>query len=50
MNLVKKYEVTKQDIFNLQLVATMLSNNVTRLFTYNQDDFMKFSEIEVLTP
>jgi hypothetical protein len=41
---------TKQEIFDLQLVATMLSNNVSRLYTYNKDDFIKFKEIEVLTP
>ena len=38
------------EIFNLQLVATMLSNSVTRLYTYNQSDFSQFKEIEVLLP
>jgi len=50
LDLLKKYKVTKQEIFDLQLVATMLSNNVTRLYTYNKDDFIKFKEIEVLSP
>ena len=50
MGFLKRYEITKQEIFDLQLVATMLSNNVTRLYTYNQEDFSKFKEIEVLSP
>ena len=50
MDFLKRYEITKQEIFDLQLVATMLSNNVTRLYIYNQEDFLKFKEIEVLTP
>jgi predicted nucleic acid-binding protein len=50
LDLLRKYKVTKQEIFDLQLVATMLSNNVTRLYTYNKDDFIKFREIEVLNP
>ncbi len=50
LDLLKKYKVTKQEVFDLQLVATMLSNNVTRLYTYNKDDFIKFKEIWVLSP
>ncbi len=50
LDLLKKYKVTKQEVFDLQLVATMLSNDVTRLYTYNKDDFIKFREIEVLSP
>jgi hypothetical protein len=50
IDLLTRHEVTKQEIFDLQLVATMLSNNVTRLYTYNQSDFGKFKEIEVLCP
>jgi predicted nucleic acid-binding protein len=48
--LLKHHKVTKQDIFDLQLVATMLLNNVTSLYTYNQEDFSKFKEIKILTP
>ncbi len=50
LDLLKRCEVIRQEIFDLQLVATMLSNNVTRLYTYNSDDFTKFREIEVLSP
>jgi toxin-antitoxin system PIN domain toxin len=50
VDLLKKYKIKEQEIFDLQLVATMLSNNITRLYTFNQDDFSKFKEIEVLSP
>jgi uncharacterized protein len=50
LTLLKKYEVTRQEIFDLHLVATMLSNDVKRLYTYNRDHFVRFIEIEVSTP
>jgi len=50
LSLLKQYKIARQDIFDLQLVATMLSNNIARIYTYNQADFVKFKEIEVLTP
>ena len=50
MDLLRRYEVTRQEIFDVQLVATMLANNVTRLYTYNQSHFIRFKEIEALTP
>jgi predicted nucleic acid-binding protein len=50
IELLGKYNLKRQTVFDAQLVATMLSNNVTRIYTYNQDDFLKFEEIEVLLP
>ncbi len=50
IELLKKYPVNAQDIFDLQLVATMLSNNITRIYTYNVKDFLVYSEIEVINP
>lgn len=50
IDLLKMYKVTRQEIFDLQLVATMLLNNIRRIYTYNVDDFVKFEEIEVLEP
>ncbi|MBM4305217.1 MAG: PIN domain-containing protein [Deltaproteobacteria bacterium] len=50
LDLLARYDVSKQEIFDLQLIATMLSNNVTRLYTYNHSDFTKFKEIEILIP
>ena len=38
------------DIFDLQIVATMKLNHISRIYTFNTDDFSSFSEIEVLTP
>jgi predicted nucleic acid-binding protein len=34
--------VTRQDIFDLFLVATMMANGVTRIYTYNQQRFAQF--------
>jgi predicted nucleic acid-binding protein len=50
MGLLKKYGAQDKEIFYLQLAATMLSNNVTRLYTYNQGDFLRIKEVEVLAP
>jgi len=50
LTLLKKYEATRQEIFDLHFVATMLSNDMRRLYTYNRDHFTKFTEVEVLTP
>jgi predicted nucleic acid-binding protein len=43
-------QVARQEIFDLFLVATMLANGVTRIYTYNQQHFTRFAGIEVLTP
>ncbi len=50
LDLLKKYGAKGAEIYDLQLVATMLSNNVTRIYTYDLDDFIKFKEIEALSP
>ena len=38
------------DVFDLQLVATMLANGVSRIYTFNGADFESFSELAVITP
>jgi predicted nucleic acid-binding protein len=48
--LSKRYEIKRQEVFDLQLVAIMLSNNISRIYTYDQGHFSKFKELEVLTP
>jgi len=48
--LLEKYETKQQLIFDVQLVATMLSNGVTKIYTYNQEHFARFGEIEVSSP
>jgi predicted nucleic acid-binding protein len=51
LTLLRQYpQVTRQEIFDLYLVATMLSNGVTRIYTYNLQHFSRFHGIEALTP
>lgn len=45
-----KYEIKGTQIFDLQLVATMLANGVTRIYTYNQSDFTQFKEVKAILP
>jgi predicted nucleic acid-binding protein len=47
---VRRRPVTGGDIFDLQIVATMKLNGITRIYTFNTDDFKHFAEIEPLTP
>jgi predicted nucleic acid-binding protein len=49
-DLAEKHRVTGADVFDLQLVATMLENGVRRIYTYNRRDFEPFANLEVLTP
>lgn len=50
LELLKRYSVKGQEAYDLQLVATMLSNGVTRIYTYDVSDFSQFTEIEVISP
>jgi predicted nucleic acid-binding protein len=50
LELLKKYKIKGAKIFDLQLVATMLSSNITCLYTYNKEDFLCFEGIRVLIP
>lgn len=50
IDLLKRYDVKRQEIFDLQLVASMLSNGVSRVFTFNHEHFKKYKEIEALEP
>ena len=50
LDFLKRYEIKGRGIFDLHLVITMLANGVTRICTYNDKDFTKYSEIEVLNP
>jgi predicted nucleic acid-binding protein len=49
-DLLRRRPVTGGDIFDLQIVATMKLNNISRIYTFNTDDFKPFSEIEPLAP
>jgi len=50
MALLRRYPVTGGEIFDLQIIATMKLNGISRIYTFNADDFTPFSEIEPLTP
>lgn len=46
----ERHPVTGLQFHDLHIVATMLENDVTRVYTYNTRHFATFSEIETLTP
>ena len=50
LDLLKKYRVKRMEIFDLQLVATMLTNGVINIYNFNQSDFGQYSEIKALLP
>ena len=50
IELVKKYKIRKQKIFDLQIIATMLSNGIHKIYTFNTAHFSKIKEIKVLKP
>ena len=37
-------------MFDLQLIATMQANNLTRIYTFNTIDFEVFQELTVVAP
>ena len=50
MALLQRHPVTGRSVFDLQLVATILANNVQRIYTFNTRDFAVFPELTVTTP
>ena len=40
----------KDVYFDTHLAATMLLNDVKTIYTYNESDFIKFKELQVVTP
>ena len=48
MKLIEKYEIKGKRIHDANIVATMLSNGIKKIFTYNVDDFKNFAEIEII--
>jgi toxin-antitoxin system PIN domain toxin len=50
LDLLRRRPVIGGDVFDLQLVATMLANGVQRIYTFNTDDFEVFTELTVSTP
>lgn len=50
MRLLQRHPVAGGDVFDLQLAATMLANDVSRIYTFNAGDFAVFSELTVVQP
>ena len=48
--LLLRRPVTGGEVFDLQIVATMKLNAISRIYTFNTGDFKPFPEIEPLTP
>lgn len=48
--LLRQRSITRGKVFDLLLVAGMLGNGVTRVYTYNRKDFEVVEGVEVLTP
>ncbi len=48
--LLNRNPVTGPGIYDLQIVATMLGNDVTTIFTFNRKDFVPFHELTVKAP
>jgi len=50
MELLRRCPVTSGEVFALQLVASMQANNVSRIDTFNGEDFTVFPELVVVVP
>ena len=50
IKLLGRRPVTGGDVFDLQIVATMLANGVDRIYTFNTGDFSPFEELKVVEP
>jgi len=50
VDLAERYGIRGADIFDLQLLATMLEHGIRRIYTFNRTDFERFPDVEILTP
>jgi predicted nucleic acid-binding protein len=48
ITLIGQYAVSRQKIHDMNIVATMVDNDITHLLTYNVQDFKQISEIQLL--
>ena len=48
ITLIGKYAVSRQKIHDMNIVATMVDNDITHLLTYNVQDYKQISEIQLL--
>ena len=47
LQLIRQYRIRRSDIYDTQLVATMLENQVRRMYTFHVNDFTVYPAIEV---
>lgn len=50
MTLMRRRPMRGAAVFDLQIVAIMMANDVRRIWTFNVADFSQFPEIEVVKP
>lgn len=50
LELLKSHPITGANIFDIIHVATMLSHEITSIYTFNDDDFNWCPEIEIIVP
>jgi uncharacterized protein len=50
VTLLRRHPITRERIFDVQLVATMLANGISKIYTFNVKDFRPFLEIEAIEP
>lgn len=48
--LLRQTPVRRGEVFDLQLIAAMLGNDVQSIYTFNVSDFARFKQIRVLKP
>lgn len=50
LELIKKYQLSADHVFDMYLAATALSNGIETIVTDNIRDFSKLTEIEIINP
>src|SRR3989344_28282 len=50
VHLIKKYRISKQEVFDAVLVATIMDNSVKTIYTADERLFRKFTNIKVVNP
>jgi uncharacterized protein len=50
VDLVRRTPCKRGAIFDYQLVASLLANGITRVYTFDRSDFERFPEMQVLVP
>ena len=50
LSLTSKYKIMGQKVHDTTIVASMLSNNIENILTFNKNDFKTIKEINVFTP